>query len=234
MEERGEGGEGGGWGGSGGRRGGEGASVGRGGGARGRRGVGRMRGDVGWFVCELKEGALYVVLHGDVNVALVVVPIECKSAVESAGPVNGEFIVCLECINEMLGVGLGEVFDSKVIDAEDESRAFCAVGPEAWSERSGLFDELIERDNGSLFKTIHSAADLEIDVAIGGNFDVVSWIVPNFLGDNGRVDAHVLVVGHGRAEEVLLDVKNQEAGALAGVRNCAVDVELGIKHGDGG
>jgi hypothetical protein len=74
--------------------------------------------DVGWFVLELKEGTLYIVLHGDVNVAFGVVPVEVQTAVEVAFPINGGFVVVVDGVDEMEGIGFGEVFYSEVVNAE--------------------------------------------------------------------------------------------------------------------
>jgi hypothetical protein len=143
-------------------------------------------------------------------------------------------------VDEVLGVGFREVFHAKVVNTEDECGAFCAVAPEAWCERHGgvavggeLLDELVECDNGSLFEAVHTAAYFEVDKTVGGDLDVVAVIVPDFLWNDGRLDTHVLEIGHGGSEEIVFDVETKVTGAVFGVRNCAVEVEFGVEHGDG-
>jgi hypothetical protein len=59
-------------------------------------------------------------------------------------------------------------------------------------------------------------------------------VVPHFLWDNGWADLDVLVVAHGGAKVVIFYVKPEVAGAFAGIGDGAIDVDLGVEHGDGG
>jgi hypothetical protein len=61
-----------------------------------------------------------VVGHADVNEALCVIPVEMLSNIQSAGPVSGEGVFLLQYVQEMLGVILYDIFDSKVIAYEAE------------------------------------------------------------------------------------------------------------------
>jgi hypothetical protein len=54
------------------------------------------------------------------------------------------------------------------------------------------------------------------------------------LGNDVWADAHALEAVHGGAEAAVLDIEAEVAGAAAGVRNGAVDMDLGVEHGDGG
>ena len=63
---------------------------------------------------------LNILGHGDVNISVWVVPFEGKATIEGTGPVNGDGVVLLECIDEVLGIGFVDVFDAKVIDTETE------------------------------------------------------------------------------------------------------------------
>ena len=146
----------------------------------------------------------------------------------------------LDGVNEMLGIRYGEIFYSEIIDAEDESGSFCTVFPEAGGERHGFvpgrikfLDELIESNDGGLFETVHASPDFEVDIAVVGDVDVIAWVVPDLLGDDGLGDAHVLKIGHGGAEKVVFDIETEVAGAVFGIRNGAVDMELGVEHRDG-
>jgi hypothetical protein len=140
-----------------------------------------------------------------------------------------------------VGIGCGEILDGKVVNAEDKSGGFGAVSPEAWGEMHGFvsvgvqfLDKLIERDDAGFLETVHALLFFDIDVAAMGNRDVVLRVVPPFLGDDGRADSDVLVVAHGGAKVVIFNVKAKVAGAFASIGDGAVDVDLGVQHGDGG
>ena len=66
---------------------------------------------------ESLEGCVDVSRHGDVNVAIVVVPIECDAAEKGSVPVDGDcFVILLECRDKVLGVRFGNVLDSEIVD----------------------------------------------------------------------------------------------------------------------
>ncbi len=64
---------------------------------------------------ELFQGFLRVVWHGQMHLWFVVVLVQCDPNVLLPCPIAGEFVMFLECVFEMLGVFLVDVFDSKVI-----------------------------------------------------------------------------------------------------------------------
>ena len=97
-----------------------------------------------------------------------------------------------------------------------------------------FFDKLIEGQDAGFLKAAHSFSNFEVDEAVVLDVDVVIWIVPDLLGDAPRLDTHVLIVIHGGAKIVVADVKAEMAGAFIGVGYCAVDMDFGIQHGDGG
>ena len=97
-----------------------------------------------------------------------------------------------------------------------------------------VLDEEVEGDDSGFFQAVHSFADFQVDETIGGDVDVVMGIIPNFLGNAPRSDAHILEIRHWGAEVVIFDVEAKVASAVFCVGNGAVDVDLGIQHGDGG
>jgi hypothetical protein len=52
-----------------------------------------------WGMVEFLEGSIDVIGHGDIDIAVVVVPIEGDAAVKGAGPVNGQLIVCCDRVD---------------------------------------------------------------------------------------------------------------------------------------
>ena len=74
----------------------------------------------------------YVAWHGDVDISLVIVPVEGESAVQFFRPVDSEVVVGFDGVDEMRGVSCGEVFHAKILDAEGECGALHAMAPETW------------------------------------------------------------------------------------------------------
>ena len=62
----------------------------------------------------------HIIMHGNTNVLLVIVPSKIHTAVDAAGPVDIVIIVGLYGSNKVFCVSFGEVFDTKGIDAESE------------------------------------------------------------------------------------------------------------------
>lgn len=95
--------------------------------------------------------------------------------------------------------------------------------------------ELIIGKNGGLFQTIHPFADFHVNVTLGVKVGVGQIILSN---DFGRkilaVDAHVLIDDHVRDEEEVFQVAGAVAGAEVGIRDDAVEVELGVNETNSG
>ena len=64
--------------------------------------------------------------------------------------------------------------------------------------------------------------------------DVVSWIIPHFLGNHIWEEADVLVVLHGRAKVEVFDVNAEVEVTFVGIGDGAIYVELGIDHAHSG
>jgi hypothetical protein len=198
-----------------------------------------LRPEGGWM-SEVEEGSMDVPGHGDVDVSFVVVPVEGQTAIECAGPVDGQGIIFLEGVYQVIGVGFGEIFNSKVVDAEDEGGSFCLVAPESWGERHRgvavgceVLDEEVEGDDAGFFQAVHSFSDFQVDETIGGDVDIIVGVVPDFLGDDGRGDADILVVIHGGSQVLIFDVEAEVACSMLGVGDGAVEMDLGVQLGDG-
>jgi hypothetical protein len=171
----------------------------------------------------------YVAWHGDVDVSFIIVPVKGETAVKFSDPFDSQVVVGFDGVDEMRGVGCVKVFH-----AEGERGALHVMAPEAWSEWHGFvsgrlqfLDELVESEDAGFFEAIHTATDFEVDVAVAGDGNGVSVIVPDFFQNDGWADAYVLEVCHGCAEvapflasEMVLLMRNlassmETAGELA-------------------
>jgi hypothetical protein len=133
-----------------------------------------------WKVVELFEGPINMAMHGNINVALIVRPIEGEAPVSRAGPINCEFVMGFDDVNEVLSVGLGKVFHTKVVNTEDEGCFLGVVAPKAWGEWRWLVAggyqlcyQLVESDDGRFLEAVHTVPNLEIHIAVFVDLDVV-------------------------------------------------------------
>ena len=58
----------------------------------------------GGFVFETLEGFWNVFWHGNVKIMLFVIPIQCDTTVESAGPFFGTGVVFVDGVDEMVSI----------------------------------------------------------------------------------------------------------------------------------
>jgi hypothetical protein len=65
------------------------------------------------------------------DLALVVVPIQCYLDVPFSCPITRKFVVFFKCLLEMLCMFFANVFDAKVIDNQCELYGSCVVLPKA-------------------------------------------------------------------------------------------------------
>ena len=102
------------------------------------------------------------------------------------------------------------------------------------SEWGEVSNELVKGDDSCLFEAIYASSYFKIYKTVGGNGDVVEWIITHFLGDHIWEDVDVLVVLHGHAKVEVFDVGAKLPGAFVGIGDGAICVKLGIKHAHGG
>ena len=77
------------------------------------------------------EGTADVARHGDVEITRGVVPVQGESTLHGAGPICGDFVVGLECINKVVCVFFRKIFDAKIVNAQGELGGPFSVAPEA-------------------------------------------------------------------------------------------------------
>ena len=132
-----------------------------------------------------------VARHGYVDTTLNIVLVQGESTAQGTGPIRGDFIVGLECINKVVRVFFGKIFDAEIVNAQGERGGSCSVAPEDWMTWGGyvsvwgeVVNELVEGDDSCLFDAIHAASYFKVYKTVGGDGDVAAWIIPHFLGNH--------------------------------------------------
>ena len=153
-------------------------------------------------------------------------PVKGETAVQFAGPVDSEVVVGFYGIDEMHGVREGKIFHAEVIDTESECGALRAMMPEVWCERHGFVsdrcqfsDELVESEDAGFFEAVHAMVDFEVDIAIAGDENGVSVIVPDLLRNDGGSNSDVLEACHGFAKVEIFNVEAKVTGVVFGIGN---------------
>ena len=67
------------------------------------------------------EGTPDITWHGDIDVSFFIIPGEVHATVEFTFPIDCDFVIGAEGGEQVVSVGLGEVLDSKVVNAECKS-----------------------------------------------------------------------------------------------------------------
>ncbi len=191
---------------------------------------------------QCKEGFGNIAGHGDVNMAGCIIPVDLETEVAGPGPVFRERILGGESVKEVIGVGLREEFDAKVVDGKGECCATIGVAPEArrlgdWmvTVRSEMCLQLIVCEDGGLFEAVHALADLDVNVTFGIKVVVGKVVlVNNLLWEVSAVDAHVLIDEHVGDEEEVFEVTGTVTSTEMSVGDDTIEVELGINDSNSG
>ena len=167
-------------------------------------------------------------------------PVQGESAVQVTVPIRCDLVVGLDLINKLVRIFFEKIFDAEIVNAQGERGGSCSVAPEAWSTWGGFVsvwaevaNESAEGNYSCLFEAIHAASYFKVYKTVGGNGDVVAWMIPHFLGNHIWEDPDVLVVLHGCAKEEVLDVDAKVAGIFLVIGDSAIYVELDIEHAHG-
>ena len=75
--------------------------------------------------------------HGNIHISSSVVPFQGKAKVARTSPILGESIAVTKSRKEMIGVSLGEVFDTKIVHSKSERGAASGMVPETRGEAHG-------------------------------------------------------------------------------------------------
>ena len=136
------------------------------------------------------EGRADVVWHGEVYGVILVVPVEGKAAVEATSPVSRDCVEIFEGAEEMAGVLLADIFDSKVVNDERARDRSGFVVPKTRGEVGRFVPVLVEvffealvGDDAGLWETVHALADFDVDPPILNKREEIV-LIDDFLGDD--------------------------------------------------
>ena len=110
--------------------------------------------------------------HGDGDVVLWVVPIDGQSSVLAARWVDGDVLMLLECIEEVVGIVSGKEFYAQVVYSKGEGSGKGIIGPKASiifhrgvsMELEVAYKAFLGRDAISL-EPMYPLSDIDVDVA---------------------------------------------------------------------
>jgi hypothetical protein len=129
------------------------------------------------------------------DVALVVVPIQCYLDVSFACPIACKFVVFFECILEMLCMFFASVFDAKIINNQCKLYGSCAVLPKSRYQFAlpvsvfveAFFEEFVGQES-CLREAIHAALGSDVDASIFAGFLSELVFSDDFIGDITYLD----------------------------------------------
>ncbi len=124
------------------------------------------------------------------DVALVVVPIQCYPNVLFACPITCKFVVFFECVLEMLCMFFANVFDAKIIDNQCELYGSCVVLPKSRYQFAlpvsmfveVFFEEFIGQES-CLREAVHAALGSDVDASVFGGLLSELVFSDDFIGD---------------------------------------------------
>ena len=130
-------------------------------------GVWRVLSLPGWWMGKSCKGFGDILWHGEVDGAVLVIPIQMDATEDFAIAVDCYIIVFLETVDEVVGMDLANDFDAEVIDNEIESGGTRDVTEEPRSMAGWdvtivgeMLDEFDVCESSSLGKAVHASADL--------------------------------------------------------------------------
>ncbi len=144
---------------------------------------------------KLFQSFLHVVWHGRMNLALVVVPIQCYLDVLFACPIACKFVVFFKCVLEMLCMFFAAVFDAKIINNQCELYGSCVVFPKSRYQFAlpvsvfveAFFKEFVGQEF-CLREAIHAALGSDVDASVFSGFLSELVFSDDFIGDITYLD----------------------------------------------
>ncbi len=170
-------------------------------------------------MAETDEGVFDVHRHGEMHLALGIVPIECESEVLRSFPVGVHCVILFQYAHEMLNVVLVNVLHAKVIDDECETDGAPVVLPVPWHDLAlsipsfveSLSEEVLSYD-ASLWEAVHSALHFAEDIAICIHLVTESVFVNDIRREQLQFHTEVFVLIHWCHEVEIFYVDCHELG----------------------
>ena len=82
---------------------------------------------------ETLEGIFDIAWHGDIDVALVIVPVKLESTELGASPFSGDGVFRPQRGFQVFGMFCSNILDSEVVHDEAERDGACFVAEETWN-----------------------------------------------------------------------------------------------------
>ena len=76
--------------------------------------------------------------HREVDFAFVIVPIEVDLDIFAASVINRDIIMFLEGVNEVIGIVVRDVLDTKIVDNKGELKRTCVMLPQTRQKPASL------------------------------------------------------------------------------------------------
>ena len=147
----------------------------------------------------------------------MVVPFDGHATEYKAGPVNGDFVSLLQCVDGVIGMVSTDIFYTKTINHCRECCWSPFVLPEARSELAKevlvwveVLGEKFMHKFTSLFEAIHAFMYFHVYPFIFVCQVMQVVFCGDVIGDDGNVEAHVFLLVQGHAKVVIFDVKGEE------------------------
>jgi hypothetical protein len=77
------------------------------------------------------QGRGNIVGHGEIDCAIFVIPVQCETAIEAAGPVRGDGVQIFEGCDQMPCVFIANVFDAELVNNKGEGDGARFVEPQS-------------------------------------------------------------------------------------------------------
>jgi hypothetical protein len=182
-------------------------------------------------VLEALETIFNVFWHQEMHLLAWVIPLNGESTVSFSFFFNRALIIFLDRLQEVLGVLLTGVFDSKVVDDQRERNGTPLVLPQTGSGlalRIAMFLQSFGEEflcyDPRLGESVHALADLAVHVSIRG-CDVAQFVVLDDIVRHVRkFQTHVFIHDHWGIQIEVFYVHGEESCARCGYD--AVDEEL--------
>ncbi len=170
-------------------------------------------------MAEMNEGIFDVPRHGEMNLALGIVPIERESEVLHSFLVSVDCVVLFQYAHEMLDIVFVNVLHAEVVDDKCETDGAPVVSPVLWCDLAlsipgfvELLSELVLRYDASLGEAIHSVLHFAEDIAICIHLVAESVFINDIRWEQLQFHTEVFISIHWCHEVEIFNVNHHELG----------------------